>query len=220
MLTWLAIAAITNVFGPQLEVVGPAHSVAMSSPDSPSLQAMRRIGRVFDEFDSDSAAMIVLEGEQPSVTMPTDFYDDLVRRLSQDTPHVEHIQDFWGDPLTAGGAQSKDGKAATGPGVSARAIRARRCPTNRSTPSARSSPTRRTARGQGLRHRCCATDHRQLRGRWRQHRACHAHHPWRHCGDVVDRLPLTGHHASGAGDRSGRDCPLPVGSSPSSRTGG
>ncbi|WP_272942884.1 RND family transporter [Mycolicibacterium phlei] len=26
--------------------------------------------------------------------------------------HVEHIQDFWGDPLTAGGSQSKDGKAA------------------------------------------------------------------------------------------------------------
>ena len=30
----------------------------------------------------------------------------------QDTKHVEHVQDFWGDPLTAAGSQSKDGKAA------------------------------------------------------------------------------------------------------------
>ena len=112
MLAWLAIAAVTNVFGPQLEVVGAAHSVAMSSPDAPSLQAMRRIGRVFDEFNSDSAAMIVLEGQQPLGDDAHHFYDDLVRRLSQDKTHVQHIQDFWGDPLTAGGAQSKDGKAA------------------------------------------------------------------------------------------------------------
>jgi RND superfamily putative drug exporter len=33
---WVAIAALTNVFAPQLEVVGAAHSVAQSSPDSPS----------------------------------------------------------------------------------------------------------------------------------------------------------------------------------------
>lgn len=32
--------------------------------------------------------------------------------MQRDTAHVEHVQDFWGDPLTAGGAQSKDGKAA------------------------------------------------------------------------------------------------------------
>ena len=30
----------------------------------------------------------------------------------QDTKHVQHIQDFWGDPLTASGSQSADGKAA------------------------------------------------------------------------------------------------------------
>ena len=32
--------------------------------------------------------------------------------MGADTRHVEHIQDFWGDPLTTGGSQSKDGKAA------------------------------------------------------------------------------------------------------------
>lgn len=36
----------------------------------------------------------------------------MVHKLSQDTKHVQHIQDFWGDPLTASGSQSADGKAA------------------------------------------------------------------------------------------------------------
>lgn len=65
VLFWLVVAAITNVLVPQLEVVGEAHNVALSSPDAPSLQAFKRIGAVFDEFDSDSAAMVVLEGDKP-----------------------------------------------------------------------------------------------------------------------------------------------------------
>jgi putative drug exporter of the RND superfamily len=112
MFLWVAIAALTNVFAPQLEVVGAAHSVSMNAPDSPSIMAMRHIGQVFGEYDSDSAAMIVLEGDQPLGADAHHFYDTLVKRLTQDTKHVQHIQDFWGDPLTAGGSQSKDGKAA------------------------------------------------------------------------------------------------------------
>ena len=65
VLFWVAVAALTNVLVPQLEAVGEEHNVALSSPDSPSLQAFQRIGKVFDEFDSDSAAMVVLEGDQP-----------------------------------------------------------------------------------------------------------------------------------------------------------
>jgi RND superfamily putative drug exporter len=112
ILLWLAAAAIANVVVPQLEVVGKAHNVAMSSPESPSLQAMKRIGLVFGEFDSDSAAMIVLEGEAPLGDDAHQFYDTLIQKLSADTKHVEHVQNFWGDPLTAAGSQSTDGKAA------------------------------------------------------------------------------------------------------------
>jgi putative drug exporter of the RND superfamily len=112
VLFWLAVAAITNVLVPQLEVVGQAHNVALSSPDAPSLQAFKRIGHVFGEFDSDSAAMIVLEGDQPLGADAHRFYDNLIQRISQDRKHVQHIQDFWGDPLTAAGSQSPDGKAA------------------------------------------------------------------------------------------------------------
>ena len=111
-LFWLALAAITNVFVPQLEKVAQAHNVSLSPQDAPSLQASKRIGKVFHEFDSDSAAMIVLEGDQPLGADAHHYYDGLIRKLSQDTKHVEHIQDFWGDPLTAAGSQSADGKAA------------------------------------------------------------------------------------------------------------
>jgi RND superfamily putative drug exporter len=112
VLFWLAVAAITNVVVPQLEVVGEAHNVALSPADAPSLEALKRIGKVFGEFDSDSAAMIVLEGDQPLGADAHHYYDTLVERMSADHKHVQHIQDFWGDPLTAAGSQSPDGKAA------------------------------------------------------------------------------------------------------------
>ena len=74
--------------------------------------AMMRIGKVFEEFDSDSSAMIVLEGDAPLGEDAHRFYDDMIAKLRADTEHVQHIQDFWGDPLTRAGAQSADGKAA------------------------------------------------------------------------------------------------------------
>jgi len=63
VLAWVAIAVISNAAVPQLEVVGWERSVGMNAPDAPGIQAMRHIGQVFHEFDSDSAAMIVLEGQ-------------------------------------------------------------------------------------------------------------------------------------------------------------
>jgi RND superfamily putative drug exporter len=109
---WLGLAVVTNVFVPQLETVAQAHNVSLSAQDAPSLQASKRIGKVFQEFDSDSAAMIVLEGDQPLGADAHHYYDGLVKKLEADTKHVQHVQDFWGDPLTAAGSQSTDGKAA------------------------------------------------------------------------------------------------------------
>ena len=112
VLFWVAVAALSNALVPQLEAVGAEHNVALSSPESPSLQAFQRIGKVFHEFDSDSAAMVVLEGDQPLGADAHRYYDELVKRFNADTKHVQHVQDFWGDPLTAAGSQSADGKAA------------------------------------------------------------------------------------------------------------
>jgi RND superfamily putative drug exporter len=112
VLIWLALAAVSNALVPQLEAVGKAHTVAENSPDAASLQASKRIGKVFGEFDSDAVAMIVLEGDKPLADDAHRYYDGLLKKLEQDTKHVEHIQDFWGDPLTASASQSNDGKAA------------------------------------------------------------------------------------------------------------
>ncbi|WP_406816943.1 RND family transporter [Mycobacterium sp. M23085] len=112
LLFWLGLAAATNILVPQLEAVGEAHAVSMSPDDAPAIQAMKRVGQVFKEFDSDSAVMVVLEGQAPLGDAAHRFYHDLIRALGQDHRHVEHIQDFWGDPLTAAGSQSADGKAA------------------------------------------------------------------------------------------------------------
>jgi putative drug exporter of the RND superfamily len=112
ILGWLAITAVTNAVVPQLEMVGKEHSVSLSPQDAPALIAMKRLGTQFQQFDSDSMAMIVLEGEQPLGDEAHRYYDDLVRQLEQDTKHVQHVQNFWGDLITAAGSQSTDGKAA------------------------------------------------------------------------------------------------------------
>ena len=56
--------------------------------------------------------MLILEGDEPLGQDAHDYYDGLVEKLRADDKHVQHVQDFWGDPLTESGAQSNDGKAA------------------------------------------------------------------------------------------------------------
>jgi RND superfamily putative drug exporter len=112
LLAWLALTVIVNVVVPQLETVGQRHAVSMAPNDAPSMQATKRAGHDFQEFDSNSSAMIVLESDQPLGADAHQFYDGLIQKLEADKKHVEHIQDFWGDPLTAAGAQSADNKGA------------------------------------------------------------------------------------------------------------
>ncbi|BBY30656.1 RND family transporter [Mycolicibacterium sediminis] len=114
ILGWIVVIAILNTpaVTPQLETVGQMRAVSMSPADAPSMIAMKRVGQVFQEGDSDSSAMIVLEGEQPLGDEAHDYYDKLIEKLRADPEHVQSIQDFWSDPLTATGSQSSDGKAA------------------------------------------------------------------------------------------------------------
>ena len=109
---WIAIIAVLNVVVPQLEVVGQMRSVSMSPHDAPSMIAMQRVGEVFQEGDSDSSAMIVLEGQDVLGDDAHAYYDELIAKLRSDPKHVQSVQDFWSDPLTASGSQSNDGKAA------------------------------------------------------------------------------------------------------------
>ncbi|ABK68949.1 MMPL/RND family transporter [Mycobacterium avium] len=112
ILGWLFVTVLVNVIVPTLEKVGEAHSAPMTPLDAPSMKAMMRLGHNFHEFDSNSTVMIVLEGQQPLGPDAHKYYDNLIRQLRQDPKHIQHIQDFWGDRLTAAGAQSADAKGA------------------------------------------------------------------------------------------------------------
>lgn len=112
ILAWLGLAVYVTVGVPPLEVVEQQHSVSLNPIDAPSFKAMARLGQDFKESNSGALAMIVLEGDQPLGHDAHQYYDELVRRLEADTKHVQHVQNFWGDPVTAAAAQSIDGKAA------------------------------------------------------------------------------------------------------------
>ncbi|QRY49810.1 MMPL/RND family transporter [Mycolicibacterium septicum] len=110
ILGWLAITVILSVAVPSLEQVEKEHPVAMDPIAAPSFEAMQRMGQLFGEAGSGAVAMIVLEGDQPLGDAAHGYYDEIVRQLKADTTHVVHVQDFWGDPMTQGAAQSVDGK--------------------------------------------------------------------------------------------------------------
>lgn len=112
ILLWLAVTAIVNVAAPQLEKVGKESSVSLASKDAPSYQAMKMQGKLFAQFDSDSMLMILIESDRPLDESARRYYQELIGRLQQDNQHVEHVQDFWGDRITAAAAQSMDRQAA------------------------------------------------------------------------------------------------------------
>jgi RND superfamily putative drug exporter len=112
IVAWVALIALLNVIVPQLEAVGQLRSVSMSPNDAPSVISMKEVGAQFQEFKSNSSVMIVLEGQEQLGADAHKYYDQIVDKLEADPKHVEHVQDFWSDPLTGAGSQSNDGKAA------------------------------------------------------------------------------------------------------------
>src|SRR6202051_2518685 len=65
ILIWVFVTVLVNVAVPQLEVVGEQHSAPMVPADAPSMEAMKRIGHDFGEYDSNSSIMVVRGGQQP-----------------------------------------------------------------------------------------------------------------------------------------------------------
>jgi RND superfamily putative drug exporter len=112
ILLWIAVAVVLAVVTPSLDSVADQHSVSLSPHSSVAFQSMLNIGKVFKQFDSDSSAMIVIEGQDKLGDSAHDYYNKIVAKLNGDREHVQNVQDFWGDPLTAAGVQSVDGKAA------------------------------------------------------------------------------------------------------------
>ncbi|CAM3440238.1 RND family transporter [Mycobacterium colombiense] len=109
---WVLVAIGLGTLVPSLDEVAASRSVPMSPTNAPSYQAMLNIGKVFQQYDSDSSAMVVLEGKDKLGDSAHKFYDQIVAKLRADHQHVQNVQDFWSDPLTAAGSQSVDGKSA------------------------------------------------------------------------------------------------------------
>ncbi|OBI06056.1 hypothetical protein A5715_20825 [Mycolicibacter heraklionensis] len=109
---WLLLTVGLNVLVPPIESVARENAVTMSPPDAPSMIAAKHIGATFEEFDSDAMAMLVLEGESELGPEAHRYYDSVIAKLVADREHVQHVADLWGDPITAAGVQSTDGKAA------------------------------------------------------------------------------------------------------------
>lgn len=112
IVAWLLLTVAVNVLVPPIESAARNHAVTMSPQDAPAMIAAKRIGEKFHESDSDSIAMIVLESDNKLGEEAHRYYDGLVKKLQADPTHVQHVQNVWGDPLTAAGVQSRDGKAA------------------------------------------------------------------------------------------------------------
>lgn len=111
ILFWLLVAVGTTLFTPSLGDVAGKHSVPMTPRDAAAFKDMMNIGHKFQEFDTDSSAMVVIEGDDKLGDSAHEFYDKIVAKLKA-SKHVQFLQDFWSDPLTAAGSQSPDGKAA------------------------------------------------------------------------------------------------------------
>ncbi|HXY64994.1 MAG TPA: RND family transporter [Mycobacterium sp.] len=107
---WALLAVSTNTFIPQVERVAEELAGPVVPHYAPSQRALLAIGAKFQESNSTSLAMVVLEANRPLGDVDHQYYDELMRRLLQDTKHVQSAIDLWGKPITAAGAQSLDGK--------------------------------------------------------------------------------------------------------------
>ncbi|WP_319436643.1 RND family transporter [Mycobacterium sp. RTGN5] len=108
---WALLAVVSNTFVPKVEDVATELAGPMVPTYAPSQFALLHIGDKFQESNSTSLTMVVLEADHPLDDKDHQYYDGLVQRLKQDTQHVQYVMDLWGKPITAAGAQSIDGKA-------------------------------------------------------------------------------------------------------------
>ncbi len=83
VLLWLGLVVVLSVAVPSLEQVSQDHTVSLAPMDAPSMKAMKTIGKDFQEFNSNSSAMILLESEQQLGPEAHHYYDDLMKKASR-----------------------------------------------------------------------------------------------------------------------------------------
>lgn len=112
VLAWVAFTVVINTVVPQLEPVTDANQGPLVPLDAPSSRALIHIGESFQESDSNSLAMVILEGDHKLNDADHKFYDVLASKLENDKKHVQYVMNLWGQGTTAAGVQSSDGQAA------------------------------------------------------------------------------------------------------------
>ena len=84
LLGWLAVVVLVNVIAPQLES-GRRGACGLAGAERRAVDAGDAARRHdFQEFDSNSSAMIVLEGDQPLGDEAHEYYDGLIDKLEAD----------------------------------------------------------------------------------------------------------------------------------------
>ena len=106
ILAWLAITVVMDIGVPPLEQVAKEHSVSLSPTDAPSFKAMTRMGEDFKESNSDSVAMIVLEGQQPLGDDAHRYYDRFDSSVDRRSEACAAHPEFLGGS-THGGRRAK-----------------------------------------------------------------------------------------------------------------
>ena len=105
---------VTNVFLPSLDDVTAENAGPLVARDAPSAQAAIHQGNDFDESNYTSVAVLLLETKDRKLgEQDHQYYNEVVRRLLDDTKHVASVQDLWGKPVTMSGSQSADAEATT-----------------------------------------------------------------------------------------------------------
>src|ERR1700733_2614016 len=108
---WGFSAVTMTAFTPKVGDVAEELAGPMVPHYAPSQRALLHIGEKFHESDSTNLTMVVFEAQNRRLgDQDHEYYDDLMKRFDHDTKHVQYVMDLWGQPFTAAGAQSVDGK--------------------------------------------------------------------------------------------------------------
>ena len=84
VLAWLAITVFVSIGVPSLEQVERERAVSLNPSDAPSFTAADRMVKDFKEANSETALMVVLEGQQPLADAAHRYYDRLIRQFEGD----------------------------------------------------------------------------------------------------------------------------------------
>ncbi|CAM4001710.1 RND family transporter [Smaragdicoccus niigatensis] len=110
ILTWLAIAAITNVAWPQLGSVIERQAPPSLPPDAHSVQLFSAMAHAFDEQGAQNSAVIVIDGPDTNAKTRQQLHSVLALKLAAAKPDVLSVSDPLADARTRSAAVSKDGR--------------------------------------------------------------------------------------------------------------